>query len=443
MPRKSDIRLGQLLIQRQWCTLQQVTEALANQAVQNGRQRNVALGKLLLECGYLEETRLMEALAELGILVLSCSQCGQDYSLSEYDPAAAYPCHKCGGTLAPEDAPKNVDALLPYHSSGSHSDLSSSTASDPTLRLNGGPVHQGRAEEEPEKDPYIGRVLGGCKLIEKIAAGGMGVVYKAQQLNLNRLVAVKVLSKALSSDESFVRRFIEEARSAAQLSHGNIVHINDVGDYQGIFYFTMEYVDGVNVKKLLQEHPWLPANRSVEIVLQVCYALQHAHSRGIIHRDIKPENIMITRDGTVKLADLGLAKQVATPGADSLTQAGSILGTPFYMAPEQAKDFSQVDARSDIYSLGVTLYKMISGKVPFTGRTPIEIMLRVVEGKRAPLRQLRPDVPPDVERVIDRMMQVHPARRYQAVGELIDDLVTVLKDLRETQPQEDFAGDLS
>src|SRR5690606_16696914 len=166
---------------------------------------------------------------------------------------------------------------------------------------------------------------------ERIAAGGMGVIYRATQLNLGRTVAVKILSRELSSDEAFVRRFIEEARSAAQLSHGYIVHINDVGDYHGIFYFTMEYVDGIDLKTLLKERKLLPIPLSLEITTQVARALEHAHGRGIIHRDIKPENIMITRDGAVKLADLGLAKKLSTGGADGLTQAGSVLGTPYYM----------------------------------------------------------------------------------------------------------------
>ena len=436
MPRKSDIRLGQLLIQKQWCTYRQVTEALEIQKGQNGRGKGMTLGKALLEGGALDERRLMQALAELGILVLSCSSCKQEYSVSEYDPDLDYPCLSCGGLLKSGEVPKNVDALIPYHSTTSFSvdpmtfDRPLSPSSDSKITS---VTRIGSSIEIRQKDPFIGKVLGGCKVIEKIAAGGMGVVYKAQQLNLNRLVAVKVLSKELSSDENFVRRFIEEARSAAQLNHGNLVHILDVGDYQGTFYFTMEYVDGVNLKKLLEEHPRLPVNRAMEIVLQVCFALQHAHKRGIIHRDIKPENIMITRDGTVKLADLGLAKKITLKGGEDLTQAGSILGTPFYMAPEQAKDFSHVDERSDIYSLGVTLFKTITGKVPFTGRTPIEIMMRVVEGNRSSLRDLCEDVEPEAERIVDRMMRVDPADRYQSVDELLQSIKKYLESRKETQ----------
>jgi serine/threonine-protein kinase len=277
-----------------------------------------------------------------------------------------------------------------------------------------------------EIDPHIGKVLGGCQLTERIARGGMGVVYRAKQLNLGRVVAVKVLSDELASDATFVRRFVQEARSAAQLSHGNVVHVNDVGECQGIFYFVMEYVDGQNLREILRDQAQLPIPRALEITLQVCHALRHAHQKGIIHRDIKPENIMLTRDGVVKLADLGLAKRTATDNSANLTMAGAVLGTPYYMAPEQAKDFSKVDHRSDIYSLGVTLYRMITGKVPFDGRSPIEVMIKAMDGKRILVPELRDDVPDEVVRIIDRMMHKNPDKRYQSVVDLLKDLAPVV-----------------
>ncbi|MBN1443067.1 MAG: protein kinase [Planctomycetes bacterium] len=445
MPRKVDIRLGQFLIQRQWCTLRQVNEALSIQRVQKRNEASKPLGRVLVEKGYLEEDRLTAALFDLGMLVLACPACEQQYSVSEYDAGADYECPACGRRLDVGESSRSDRAVIPYASAGAMqqaacraptSGVPPASAGEPAPADS--PVSPSRSKRPPtagarsdlpsraaranEQDEYIGKVFGGCRLIEKIAAGGMGVVYRALQLNLSRMVAVKVLSKELSNDESFVRRFIEEARSAAQLNHGNIVHINDVGDYHGVFYFTMEYVDGVTLKDELQEHERLPVRRAVDIVLQVCGALQHAHSRGIIHRDIKPENIMITRDGLVKLADLGLAKKLTPSGAENLTHAGSILGTPFYMAPEQAKDFSQVDERSDIYSLGVTFFKMLSGSVPFSGRTPIEVMLKVVEGQRPALHDLCPDIPEAVEATLDRMMDRIPERRYQTVSELVQDL---------------------
>jgi serine/threonine-protein kinase len=218
---------------------------------------------------------------------------------------------------------------------------------------------------------------------------------------------------------------VQEARSAAQLNHGNIVHINDVGECQGVFFFVMEFIDGQNLKDLLRDTPKLDLRRVLDVTTQVCHALRHAHSRGIIHRDIKPENIMLTQEGVVKLADLGLAKRMASENAAGLTHAGAILGTPFYMAPEQAKDFSKVDRRSDIYSLGVTMYRMLTGRVPFDGRSPIEVMIKALDGKRIPIRELRDDVPAELEQIVDRMMQKNPERRYQSVEDILQDVQKV------------------
>ena len=252
----------------------------------------------------------------------------------------------------------------------------------------------------------------------------MGVVYRAIQLNLGRVVAVKVLSEDLARDTNFVRRFLQEARAAAQLNHGSIVHINDVGEQQGVFYFVMEYVDGENLKEVLQTRGRLEIVETVEVMIQVCRALRHAHSRRIIHRDIKPENIMIAKDGGVKLADLGLAKRVSEKSG-GLTHAGSILGTPFYMPPEQAKDFSKVDERSDVYSLGVTIYRVLTGKVPFYGRSPIEVMIKALDGKKTSMRELRQDIPEEIERLVDRMMARTSEDRHQSIDEVLDELMRI------------------
>jgi len=276
----------------------------------------------------------------------------------------------------------------------------------------------------------ISKIIGGCQILEQIARGGMGVVYRAKQLNLGRIVAIKILSEELSKDRTYVERFIQEAHSAAVLSHGNIVHVNDVGDHNGIFYFIMEYIDGENLREILIKDGALDVDRALEITLQVAHALQHAHHRGIIHRDIKPENIMITREGSVKLADMGLAKRIASRDLCGITNTGSILGTPYYMAPEQAKNFSKVDRRSDIYSLGVTLYKALTGKVPFEGRSPIEVMVKTLEGKHATLCELRPEIPREVEDLVERMIAREPENRFQEAGELI----TAIKNLPQYHP---------
>ena len=428
MAKKSDIRLGQLLVQRKLCTLQQVNEALLKQKNLKSRNQAAFLGEILCESGVLRQDVLFQVLAEIGAIQLFCPVCRIQSAVDSYVPGSAQICGRCGAKLvlddvpaALEDAPaepRKLDAPAPRREAER---LQEKTAQRAALTR--------MPEAAPSADPCIGKVLGGCQILEKIGHGGMGMVYKAKQLNLGRIVAVKVLSKELANDAMFVRRFIQEARSAAQLSHGNIVHVNDVGECQGVFYFVMEYVDGSNVKEMLKTSEKLDVQQTVEIALQVCQALRHAHNRGIIHRDIKPENIMITRDGVVKLADLGLAKRMAAETAAGITHAGAILGTPFYMAPEQAKDFSKVDRRSDIYSLGVTLYRMLTGRVPFDGRSPIEVMINALDGRKIPVRELREDVPIDLEAVVDRMMHKLPEKRYQDVDEVLRDLTKVLNSL--------------
>jgi len=432
MTKTSEIRLGQLLVQRKCCTLKQVNEALLKQKRLRTRNENIPLGKLLVDQGVLDSETLREVLAELGALQLHCRLCRADYPMSHYDRRSTHLCPKCKEPLVLSE-PGRGGSRDPAPAEAEPAPA----AAPPPQPLPQGPPDKAepaaKGEEAPSRDLFIGKVLGGCQILEKVAHGGMGVVYRAKQLNLGRTVAVKILSEELASDATFVRRFIQEARSAAQLSHGNIVHINDVGEYQGIFYFVMEYVDGKNLRDILKVHDKLDIARALEITIQVCHALRHAHNRGIIHRDIKPENIMITREGVVKLADLGLAKRMAAENTAGITHAGSILGTPFYMAPEQAKDFSAVDSRSDIYSLGVTLYKMITGKVPFDGRSPIEVMIKAIDGKKVPIRDLR-EVPQELEEIVDRMMNKQPEKRYQQVDEVLRDLSRVLSLLAQTEP---------
>lgn len=427
MGRSTEIRLGQRLVQKKLCSLRQINEALLRQKALREKSENVPLGRLLVESGWLDEEDLRETLADLGALRLVCATCGIEYPVRAYVRNAVQNCRHCGRPLTALDAPRS-DRRVEQPKDPASAAPEERTIVQPlaaaTARGHSAPR---RAEtSEAADDEFLGKVLGGCQLLERIGRGGMGVVYKAKQLNLGRTVAVKVLASDLASDEGFVRRFVQEARSAALLNHPNVVHINDVGECQGVFYFVMEYVGGKNLRELLKTAKTLEVTRAVNIAVQVCHALRHAHNRGIIHRDIKPENIMLTEEGIVKLADLGLAKRVAADNSANLTQAGAILGTPYYMAPEQAKDFRRVDRRSDIYSLGVTLYRMLTGKVPFDGRSPIEVMIKAIDGKKVPVCELNPEVPPELEAVIDRMMDKNPERRHQDVDEVLRDLVPFL-----------------
>ncbi len=268
----------------------------------------------------------------------------------------------------------------------------------------------------------------GYQIQERIGEGGMGVVYKARQVSMDRTVALKVLSEKYSSNSEFIDRFIREARSAGRLNHPNVIHVHDVSKAGGRYFFSMEFIDGPTVKKLLREKGRLPYRQSLEIITQAAKALEFAHENGIIHRDIKPDNIMLTSEGIVKIADLGIAKSFEE-GTISPEGSGQrkVLGTPHYMAPEQALGKS-IDRRADIYSLGASFYHMLTGKTPFKGSTITELLKAHVHEKLEPIQVLNSDVPEPVCFVVERMMAKSPEKRYDSMTRLLEDLTKAGQD---------------
>ncbi|HUW35193.1 MAG TPA: protein kinase [Planctomycetota bacterium] len=259
-------------------------------------------------------------------------------------------------------------------------------------------------------------VIGGCELLEKLGKGGNGVVYRARQLSVGRVVAVKILRPALSQDAVYVERFLREARTAARLNHPNIVNAIDAGCDQGHYYFVMEYVDGVTVRKRLDAGP-LAEQEALRIARDIAAALAHANRHAVVHRDVKPDNIMLAADGAAKLADLGLAKNFTFDV--NVTLESSALGTPHYMSPEQARGETRIDIRSDIYSLGATLYHMLTGVPPFRGDTPAAVLTkRLLEAPPNP-REQRPDISLATSLLIQRMMARDPEKRFATPDELL------------------------
>ncbi len=258
--------------------------------------------------------------------------------------------------------------------------------------------------------------LGSFEIISKLGEGGMGSVWKAMGPG-KRLVAVKLLAPHLAAQRPLLTRFFREAQAAIKLQHPNIVRGLEVAEDSGFYFFAMEFVDGRSVREILRESGPLPPARATELILQVGKGLAYAHENGIIHRDIKPDNIMVTREGTAKLADLGLARQIDAE-VTALTRTGTAMGTPYYMAPEQGNDAKRADARSDVYSLGATWYHMVTGHVPFDGATPLEIWQKhLKEPVKAP-SSLQPAVPRNVSLTIERMMAKDPDQRIQTVREV-------------------------
>lgn len=276
----------------------------------------------------------------------------------------------------------------------------------------------------------IGKLLGNrYEILEHLGGGGMAIVYKGRDTFLNRLVTVKTLRPEFSSDQDFTRRFRREAQAVASLSHPNIVSIYDVGQEEGLQYLVMEYIDGEDLKSIIRREGNLEPARAGEIARQVCDALEHAHENNIVHRDVKPHNILITKTGRAKLTDFGIAREAT---AATCTQTDTIVGTVHYLSPEQARG-EVAGPKSDLYSLGVVLYEMLTGKVPFAGESPIAVAIKHIQEEPQPPDQINPAVPAALSAAVMRALQKDPGRRFASAREMsrvLED--AVLEDTGET-----------
>ncbi|WP_010252398.1 Stk1 family PASTA domain-containing Ser/Thr kinase [Acetivibrio cellulolyticus] len=269
-----------------------------------------------------------------------------------------------------------------------------------------------------------GRILGGrYELIEKIGGGGMALVYKAKCKLLNRFVAIKLLRPEFTADEEFVKRFRVEAQAAASLSHPNIVSIYDVGKEDDMHYIVMEYVNGITLKDYIVQNGALDWKEAVNVVIQICSAIEHAHKNHIVHRDIKPHNILLTKDGIAKVTDFGIARAVTS---STITVAGSTIGSVHYFSPEQARGgFS--DEKSDLYSLGIVLYELVTGRLPFNGESPVAIALKHIQDMPEEPSNIKKDLPKGVNDLIMTAIEKDQKNRYQSASEMLDHLYKVLK----------------
>ncbi|MEX2119620.1 MAG: serine/threonine-protein kinase [Pirellulales bacterium] len=271
----------------------------------------------------------------------------------------------------------------------------------------------------PEVD-LSGRQLGDFRLLRRLGRGAMAEVYLAEQGSLRRQVAIKVLKSHLATDETYVKRFHNEAQAAASLVHANIVQIHDVGSSEGVHYIAQEYVQGQNLQEFMVRRGPPDVKLALAIMRQVASALHKAALAGIVHRDIKPENIMLGRSGEVKVADFGLARLTGNGGVN-LTQVGITMGTPLYMSPEQVEGRT-LDPRSDIYSFGVTCFQMLAGTPPFRGETALSVAVQHLKTEPQRLEHLRPDLPVSLCRIVHKMLAKNPAQRYETARDLLVDL---------------------
>jgi serine/threonine protein kinase len=307
--------------------------------------------------------------------------------------------------------------------------------------------------DQPVRDPMVGRfVKGRYQIMRRLGEGGMGTVYLAEQVSIGRKVALKLLRGNYAMDDEFIERFRREARLAASLNHRNIVTVYDFdqGDDESLF-IAMEYLDGEKLSDVIRREGPLDINRAVRLCLQFAEGLEAAHHAGVIHRDIKPDNIMVVGEEgveTIKLMDFGIARLRDVAGASRLTRPDVIMGTPAYMAPEQAEG-KETSERTDIYALGVVLYEMLSGEVPFKANTPAAVLLKQIQESPVALRKLRREVPSEIERIVMQALEKKPERRQQAMRDLVQTLRKAAKTVVEydvpetimtTIPMKGYAG---
>ena len=266
---------------------------------------------------------------------------------------------------------------------------------------------------------YVGKRLDGrYEIIEIIGVGGMAVVYKAFDNIDNRIVAVKILKDEYLTNEEFRRRFKNESKAIAVLSHPNIVRVFDVSYGDRLQYIVMEYVEGITLKEYIEQQGKIDTREAVYFVTQILRALQHAHDKGIVHRDIKPQNIMLISDGTIKVTDFGIAR---FSRSETKTMTEQAIGSVHYISPEQAKG-SVTDSKSDLYSVGVVLYEMLTGQLPFQADNTVSVALMHLQKEPLRPRQINPNIPVGLEQIILRAMQKNPNDRYQSASEMLVDI---------------------
>ena len=275
---------------------------------------------------------------------------------------------------------------------------------------------------------------GRYRIIRKLGAGGMANVYLAEDQELGRRVAIKILNDRHANDDQFVERFRREAKNAAGLSHPNIVSIYDRGEAEGTYYIAMEYLDGRSLKELIVGRGPAPVHVAIDYTRKILDALRFAHRNGIVHRDIKPHNVIVDAEGRVKVTDFGIARA----GTSQMTEVGSIIGTAQYLSPEQAKG-APVDQTSDLYSVGIVLYELLTGTVPFTGDSPVEIAMKHISAIPEPPSTIRPDIPEDLDLVVLRALAKTPEERYPSAEEMDKDLARVAQGLAVSRETEEAA----
>jgi len=406
-------------------------KARAEKAEMEERGLFPSIGDILVQQGAVSFRVLTEAADRLGRRPLWCASCGKKYRAVGYRPGIDARCRVCGGRLERREAGLAVPGAAPTESlqapRGGPSDETPPLVSVAALDMALPDAFRARSlQRRAAVQPAVGDIIGGCRLEEKLGQGGFGQVFRARHLALDRDVALKTLLPQSAMDPSRVQRFLVEARAAARLSHPNIVAVHDVGEDRGVYYIVMQYINGKTIKRLLTERGRFGAREALGVARQAADALGYAHRKGIVHRDIKPHNMILEESGHVTIVDFGLTKRMEDDAG--LTTDGIVVGTSQYMSPEQA-DGRAVDGRSDLYGLGVTLFEMLTLRVPIDGDSPWTILMRKQREPAPDVRTLTPDVPAPVAQLVAHLLERDPAARPptgEAVVQEIDRCLAAL-----------------
>lgn len=460
-----EYKLAQRFVSQGKVTLGELEDIRGVQEEMGSRGLFPSLSDILVQRGKISLSDLSEAQRQVGRKALWCGACGKKYRAVGWRPDRDVFCRKCGGKLLPHERTETERAERAFETSlfaaedvsfavfpkegppGGEVQPGAGIARERGAGLSGAPgvtSAEGEARGEtldvelpsamlaPPKTlkpgflPRPGDVLGGCKLEKKIGVGGMGEIYRARHLALDREVAVKILSSRRMRQAHLVERFLSEARAAARLDHPNIVTVHDIDEERGTYFIVMQFVDGKSLRDVLKDTGPFEVRKSLAVVRQTALALHYAHREHMVHRDIKSGNIMLNEAGNVVIVDFGLTKDFTHD--TSLTSDGMVVGTVQYMSPEQA-DGAQVDGRSDLYSLGVTWYEMLTDSLPFKGDTPWAVLIKQQTEPAPDVRKRRPDCPKRVAKAVARLLEKKPAKRFPTGADLAEEVNSIEQEL--------------
>ncbi len=409
--------IGNLAIEKGYLSSEQLSECIA---ILDSQESEKNVEDILLEMGYLtiEQIKQLQQRRRINIKKME-SQAVIDY-IKKMKLVDEDKLNNCLDVQAKANQQKTyipLDVILVSHG------LLTQNAMDNLMKENEVQcmVKQAICEDDPRRTGLVGRVLGGYEIISKIASGGMGTVYKALQLEVNRIVALKILFEKFASNKKHLNQFFREARLSATLNHPNLVHIFEMGQDQGFFYYSMELVEGSNFGDYVKEKVRLPQDEALDVIKQAARGLEHIHSYDIVHLDIKPSNFIIRPDGILKIMDLGLARRITNSPKQRAT-----MGTPFYMSPELINNPEKADQRADIYALGVSLYRILTGEHPITGNDAKEILKNLMEQIPRPIPEVVPGVSPEIDRIVQKMIAKDPEKRYKHLTDVLTDMDRVL-----------------